>query len=77
MLNTLLTPFYKIAAVVAVVFAVLATVYRRGSKSGVDSYINKQNKEAQDAIEKASDARIRVSVTPADRLRDSDGFRRD
>lgn len=77
MLNAILAPFYRIAAVVALVLAVLAAVYRKGSTSGVDSYVNKQNKEAQDAIEKADRARIGVAVTPSNRLRDNDGYRRD
>ena len=77
MLNVILAPFYRIAAVVALVLAVLAAVYRKGSRSGVDSIVNKQNKEAQDAIEKADRARIGVAVTPSNRLRDNDGYRRD
>jgi RecA/RadA recombinase len=77
MLNIILTPFYRIAAIAAVVFAVLAAVYRKGSTSGVDSYVNKQNREAQDAVEKADRARIGVAVTPTNRLRDNDGYRRD
>lgn len=77
MLNLVLSPLYRIAAIAAVVLAVLVAVFRKGQTSAFDSYINKQNKEAEDAVQKANTARTRVDITPADRVRDNDGYRRD
>lgn len=77
MFNFILAPLYRIAAIAAVVLAILVAVFRKGQTTAFDSFIKKQNKEAEDAIHKAITARTHVDITPADRVRDNDGYRRD
>lgn len=77
MLNYFLSPFYKIGALIAIIFAVLAAIYSKGRSDAAAKAEIKGYKETQDAIEKATTARRSVDAAPADRLRDDDGFRRD
>lgn len=61
--------------------AFLATVllFREGRKDGRQSQVTKDRADADRAIQKADDARADAAVRDADpeRLRQSDGFRRD
>lgn len=77
MLNLLLSPIYRIGAIVVAVLSVIAAIYSKGradasARAKVAAY-----KETQDAIEKATAARNRADLAPPDRLRVNDGFRRD
>jgi hypothetical protein len=77
MLSLLLSPIYRIGAIVLAVLSAIAVIYGKGRSDASASSKIKAYKETQDAIEKASRARERVANAPAERLRDNDGFRRD
>ncbi|WP_374387108.1 hypothetical protein [Brevundimonas sp.] len=57
----------------------LLLIYRKGREDGSDTFIEKERSDADDAVRKADAARIDAGVRDADpeRLRESDGFRRD
>ena len=54
-------------------------LYREGRKDGRQSQVAKEQADADHAINEAADARVAAAVRDAnpERLRDSDGFRRD
>lgn len=77
MFNFILSPLYRFAAAVIAVIGLLAIVYGKGrsdasARNKIQSY-----KETMDAIESATAARQSAAATPPERLRDSDGYRRD
>lgn len=77
MLTLLLSPLYRIGAIVVAIFAAIAVIYGKGRSDASSNARLKTYKETQDAIEKASTARIRSNAAPIERLRDNDGYRRD
>lgn len=54
-------------------------LYREGRKDGRQSQVTHDRKEAAHAVNEANDARVEATVRDSDpeRLRESDGFRRD
>lgn len=77
MLNFILSPIYRIGAIVVAVLSAIAIIYSKGRSDASARAKITAYKETQDAIEKATRARQRVATTPAERLRDNDGYRRD
>lgn len=66
-------------AFAAVGFLAAVLTYREGRKDGRASQTTKDQSDAADAIHEAGAARVDAAVRDADpeRLRDTDGFRRD
>jgi hypothetical protein len=77
MLSFLLSPLYRVGAIIVVIFSALAVVYGKGRSDASAKAKLKTYKETQDAIERASRARARVLAYPSERLHDNDGHRRD
>lgn len=73
MINLILSPFYKAAAIVVAVLAAIGAIYAKGRSDAAEKLKVKSYKETQDAIEKAAAAR-RDAATRG--LRDDDGFKR-
>jgi|LauGreDrversion4_2_1035121.scaffolds.fasta_scaffold395423_2 cbb3-type cytochrome oxidase subunit 3 len=77
MLSLLLNPFYRVLAVLGVVFTILASVYGKGRKDASDNARMKSLEENNNAISKANHARsVSASESDRGRLFEDDGFRR-
>lgn len=72
-LNLLLSPFYKMLAILVAVFAAIGAIYAKGRSDAASRIKIKSYKETQDAIEKASAARRDAASRG---LRDDDGYKR-
>jgi len=77
LLNAALSPIYKFAALLGVVFVAIGAIYAKGRSDANSRNTIRSYKETQDAIEATSRARAAVERAPADRLRDNDGWKRD
>lgn len=77
LLNTLISPFYKFAALLGAVLVAIGAIYAKGRSDANSRNTIRNYKETQDAIERTGAARAAVERAPADRLRDNDGWRRD
>lgn len=73
MLTLLLSPLYRMLAIVVAIFAAIGAIYAKGRADAADRLKIKSYKETQDAIEKATAARRGAA---AGGLRDDDGFKR-
>ena len=73
----LLSPFYKLAAVIGLALVTIGSIYAKGRSDANSRNAIRSYKETQDAIEATSRARASVERIPADRLRDNDGWKRD
>lgn len=76
-LTALMSPIYRIAALVGTVVVAIGAIYAKGRADANARNTIRSYKETQDAIEATSRARSAVERLPADRLRDNDGWRRD
>lgn len=57
--------------------ALLVVTRQRGRQEGWNRRIEKEERDAANTIRRSDEARRRARSTPAERLRDDDGFRRD
>lgn len=78
LLNALMSPVYRIAALVGAVLVAIGAIYAKG-RSDANARITLRNyKETQDAIERSISARRSADQrNVGERLRDDDGYRRD
>lgn len=71
--NLLLSPFYRLLAIGAVVLSAIGAIYAKGRSDAASKLKIKSYKETQDAIEKASAARRDAASRG---MRDDDGYKR-
>lgn len=78
LLNALMSPVYRIAALLGAVLVAIGAIYAKGRSDANARNTLRNYKETQDAIERSISARRAADQrNVGERLRDDDGFRRD